>query len=136
MSSDRSGKPETCGFWKCRGEMGLWSVFTRLFFIFCQIFAIIWWFFKVKCPEVSAKLWKIINYTKNLANNEEKPCSTCLKAHFRLISGTLSVTIVLYVFSLAYPFVFRLIRIFFLHFWKNPKTLSNCRPSFNVFSSV
>ena len=37
----------------------------------------------VEHSEGAAKLWKIIKYAKNLAKNEEKPCSTrCLKPIF------------------------------------------------------
>ena len=37
-----------------------------------------WWFFKVEHAKGTVELWKIIKYSKNLAKNEEKPCSTCL----------------------------------------------------------
>ena len=50
---------------------------TRLFFIFCQLSAIIiWWFFKVPQSLWRTPLWK---KSSNMAKNEEKPCSTCLQ---------------------------------------------------------
>ena len=48
---------------------GFKAIWTRLFFIFCHIF-------KVIQHLLCAPLWKIIKYGKNLAKNEEKPCST------------------------------------------------------------
>ena len=47
----------------------------------------VWWFFKGWQHLQPAPLSEIVKYAKNLANNEEKPCSTCLKpispSHFQ-----------------------------------------------------
>ena len=62
---------------------GLNESWTRLFFIFCQIFAIFDDFLKWSTLKGAAKLWKIIENGKNLAKNEENPCSTCIQpGHF------------------------------------------------------
>ena len=54
---------------------------TRRFFIFLPTFCHIWWFFKEEHTEstIHMKIWKIINYGKNLQKNKEMPCSTWLK---------------------------------------------------------
>ena len=52
---------------------------TRLFFILCTNFCHICWFFSLSEQLWCAPLWKIIKYGKNLATNDEKPSSTCLK---------------------------------------------------------
>ena len=45
---------------------------------FCHI----WWFLKVERTEGAVKLWKIIEYGKNLAKYEEKICSAYLLEPF------------------------------------------------------
>ena len=75
-------KPKTLGFgfWKFHGEMDIKKTsWTRDFFNFCQIFAIFDDLFIEELAKSTAKFWKIIKYAKNMAKNEEKPCSTCLK---------------------------------------------------------
>ena len=54
------------------------QVWTRLFFILCQIFGIFDDFQRVEHAKCASKLWKIVKYATNLAKNEEKPCSICL----------------------------------------------------------
>ena len=59
---------------------------TKLFFISLPNFVPYLMIFFSKC--IAAKLWKIVKYGKNLAKNEEKPCSTCLEPIFWLIPST------------------------------------------------
>ena len=64
-----------------RSAMEKW--FEDKFLNFCPISVNIWSFFKVECTKSAVKRWKIIKYgIKNLAKNEEKPCSTCLQPKF------------------------------------------------------
>jgi len=73
------------GLWKwCCGEMGLRKVEQGFSSFFTNFFRMnIRWFFKVDhAPKIATKLRKIIIYAKNLAKNEEKPCSICLSTHF------------------------------------------------------
>ena len=56
---------------------------------FCRI----WWFLNVEHTEDAAELWKITKYDKNLAKNEEKPCSNILKPIFWLIPGSRKIGI-------------------------------------------
>ena len=57
---------------------GFKARWTRLFFIFYQIFGIFDDFSKFQSIYQCNWFWKIIKSAKILAKNEEKPCSTCI----------------------------------------------------------
>ena len=80
VSSDESGTQNLgFGFWKCHGEMGLWQVEQGFSSFLAKIFGIFDDFSKFLQHLWHTSLYEITKYAKNLAKNEEKPCSTCLK---------------------------------------------------------
>ena len=87
-------------FWKCHGEMGLRQVELSFSSFFAKKLGIFDYFSKFQCL-FHSPFRKIIKYVyaKNLAKNEEKPCSNCLKPFFgwfrvreNRISGTRTIT--------------------------------------------
>ena len=85
-TSDRSGtQNQGVGFGKCHREMSLRQVEQGFSSFFVKLLPYLKIFFESGVCRRCCGTLKIIKYAKNLAKNEAKHCSTCLKPIFRLI---------------------------------------------------
>ena len=64
----KSGLRASAVLWR----IGLKASWTRHFFILCQIFCHIWWFFRVERAESAAELWKINKYGNKFGKKMKK----------------------------------------------------------------